>query len=98
MQHSIKVKHIITVKTQYNQSVAMKRDLQQAAFEFMSGYAIENYPDRGRYTIPVNNSSVAPYRKQSIYFKHELSTNHQRQYRSKTALVYFKTPLSKSGR
>ena len=30
----------ITVKTQYNQPLTMKRDLKQVAFEFMTGYAM----------------------------------------------------------
>ena len=50
----------------------MKYDLQQETFEFMSGNAMEACPDRERYTILVNNTTVAPYPKQWIYYKHEL--------------------------
>ena len=45
----------------------MKRDLKQVAFEFIAGYAMLTYPDRGIYTISVINTSVAPYPKQ-YYF------------------------------
>ena len=52
------------VKAQCNQLLAMKCGLQQAAFEFISGYAMATLSVyRGRSTISVNNTFVTRYSK-----------------------------------